>query len=206
MGRIRGARKVSLVASVARRGQSCVVIVHMALSASHGDVRAGQRERGVVVIEGRVRPRCGVVAGSARCRKTRRNVIWIVGIRVICRVAGIAISRHRCVIVVHMALCAWHGEVRASQRKCPGRMIKCRRTPAACGVAERAVRRETRSDVIGIYRAGEISLVAGITICRRRRVVVICMALCAGHRRMSPRQRIIRIERVIEFRVKPVRC
>jgi len=47
---------VEFVAAVTIRRQRCVVIVHVTIGASDGSVRAGQREGGVVVVEGRRRP------------------------------------------------------------------------------------------------------------------------------------------------------
>jgi len=47
----------------------------MALRALHGEVQAGQREPGVVVIEGRICPQDRIVAGLAGLREARRNVI-----------------------------------------------------------------------------------------------------------------------------------
>jgi len=44
------------VTAVTIRRQRCVVIVHVTIGASDGRVRAGQREGGVVVVEGRRRP------------------------------------------------------------------------------------------------------------------------------------------------------
>lgn len=58
---IRGASEVSLVAPVACRGQCCVVVVGVALSACNGCVCAGEREDGGV-IEGRRSPVGGGVA------------------------------------------------------------------------------------------------------------------------------------------------
>lgn len=110
---IRGPRKVCLVAAVACCRQRCVVVIHVALRARHGDVRPGERECGVVVIERRSRPRRSVVTGGACGWKAGGNVIGIGCPRVVCFVAGIAISRHRCVVVVRMALRAGHRDVRA---------------------------------------------------------------------------------------------
>jgi len=76
--------------------------------------------------------------------------------------------------------------------------------PRCRGVADRAIRRETRRDMIRIRRAGEIRLVAGVTRSRRRGVVVIRVALGACQGGMSARQRIVRIERVVKGRIQPV--
>ena len=79
MIRIRGAVEVRLVAADAgsvRAGQ-VVVVVDMALRASHRRVRAGQRESGGRVIKCRSRPRGGVVALLTCLREPRRHVIRV---------------------------------------------------------------------------------------------------------------------------------
>ena len=78
MSGIGGAGKVCLVAAIAGGGQRCVVVVGVALRAGNGDVRAGEREGSVVVIEGGAGPRRCVVAGGASGWEAGRNMIWFV--------------------------------------------------------------------------------------------------------------------------------
>lgn len=101
------------MAAVACCRQCRVVVIHMALRARHGDVRTREWECSVVVIECRARPRRGVVAGGTGGWEAGGDVIGIGCPRVISFVAGIAISWHRCVVVVRMALGAGHGDVSA---------------------------------------------------------------------------------------------
>lgn len=63
---------------------------------------AGERERSVVVIEHRTRPRGGGVAGLAGRREARGCMIWISRSVPICLVASVAVGRQRGVVVVHM--------------------------------------------------------------------------------------------------------
>ena len=64
---------VSLMAAYTSGGQRRVVIVGMAIGAGsrRHRMRSGERERSVVVIEGRVGPEHGVVAHLASGRETR---------------------------------------------------------------------------------------------------------------------------------------
>ena len=103
---------------------------------------------------------------------------------VVCFVAGIAISGHRCVVVIYMALSARNGRMGARQRKCSCRMVEARRTPAAGSVAKRTIRWERGCDVIGSSGPGKVGLMAGVACCRRVYVVVVHVTLRACYRRM----------------------
>jgi hypothetical protein len=109
------------MAAVASCGQRCVVVVSVALRARHGGVRSSQRERCVVVIKGRRGPRCSVVACGASCGEARGRMGWTVSRVPIRCVAGIAICRQRCVVVIHVALRARNGYVESCERK--GRVV-----------------------------------------------------------------------------------
>ena len=106
--RIRGARKLGLMASIARRGKRCVIVVHVALRARNRRMRARQWERRVVVVEARESPRRCVVALCAIRRKTRRHVGRIVSAVEVCLVASIAVGWQSCVVIVRVALHACH--------------------------------------------------------------------------------------------------
>ena len=71
------ALEVFQVAACAGRTGQVVVAVHMTLRALNGRVRSGERESGVVVIEGRSRPGGRVVALRASLRESAGNVIRI---------------------------------------------------------------------------------------------------------------------------------
>ena len=70
--RIGRAVVVALVATDAGGRQRRVVVIHVAVGASHGGVRSGQRESRGVVIEGRAGPVGRAVADIARRRETHR--------------------------------------------------------------------------------------------------------------------------------------
>jgi len=84
-----------------------------------------------------------------------------------------------------------------------GRVVECHRCPIARVVASVARCWEGRRDVTWIRRPGEICLMAAVAVCWQSRVIVICVALHAGHRGMGSRQREDRS--VIESRCSPVR-
>ena len=89
--RIIGSGVIGLVTSVAVCGQRCVVVVGMACSALHRDMRTGKWEYSVVVIERRRTPAVCRVARRAVRRKSRRDVIGAGGaveVGLMARVAG----------------------------------------------------------------------------------------------------------------------
>jgi len=92
---IGGALEVRHVAGGAgsiRRSQ-IVVVVHMAGSARHAHVRAGQRKpRGVMVKIG-LKPRIHSVASLAICGKARRDMTGRNRILKVPRMAGVALRR-----------------------------------------------------------------------------------------------------------------
>ena len=78
-------------------------VVDVAQIAGHRHMCPCQRERSVVVIEGRRTPRRRRVAHIARCRYPRARMWRIVSAVVILGMASVAIRRQRCVVVIHMA-------------------------------------------------------------------------------------------------------
>lgn len=167
-------------------------------------MRASQRERRVVVIERRASPcRCGVAciaSGRESCRGMggiRRSV----PIRLVAAIAG---GWQRCVVVIGVARRAGNGCVCARQRECRVVVIKGGWAPAARGVADGAIRREPRSNVIGVRGSSKIRLMAGVACRRRRCVVIVRMALRAGQRRMHPRKWIVSVHRMVEGDQRPV--
>ncbi len=85
------------------------------------------------------------------------------------------------------------------------RVIESRSCPSRRGMASRARSRETRRCVIRIRRAVVVRLVATHARCRQRRVVVVHVAIGAGHGRVRTGQR-ERRRVVIERRSAPVCC
>jgi hypothetical protein len=63
---------IRLMTTNAGSGEGRVIVVHMAIRAlaRWNSVQAGQWERGVVVVERRIRPRDGVVANFALLRES----------------------------------------------------------------------------------------------------------------------------------------
>ena len=103
--RIRGSGVVLGVAGVAIRRGSCKHVVDVAQGASHSGMRARQRERRVVVIEGRAKPVGGGVTRVARGREAGRLVIRIRRGVVIRHVAvgAKSLRRREVVVIVHVA-------------------------------------------------------------------------------------------------------
>lgn len=78
-------------------------------------MRAGQRERRCVVIEGRRSPSRRIVTRGAGRGESGSDVIGIRGSCVIGLVARVAICRHGCVVVVGVTRRAGNCGVRAGQ-------------------------------------------------------------------------------------------
>lgn len=135
----------------------------MALAAGHVGVRAGQRKRGLIVIERRVHPGGGVVARFARGGECGRDVIGIFCALEVAFMAGVAILGRAGEVAGCVALHALHRSVRAGEREERG-VIETRWRPAGGGVAHGAVRRESGRDMVGTAGALEIGLVARVAV------------------------------------------
>jgi len=149
--RIGGGVVVSLVAPDASGRQGRVIVVDVTVGAlpRRDRVHPGQRERGVVVVEGRVGPQDGVVADFALLRESNGDVIGSGGaveVRQVARNAGGAVQG---VVVVRVAIGAEprRNSVRSGQRESGGRVIKHSVGPLHCVMAIRAGRRDSRGDV-----------------------------------------------------------
>ena len=130
-------------------------------------MRTGERERRVVVIERRASPCRGCVACITSGREPCCGMVGIrcsVPIRLVAAVAG---GWQRRVVVIGVARRTGNGCVCARQREGRVAVIKGGWAPAARGVADGAIRREPRSNVIGVRSSSEIRLMAGVA--RRRR-------------------------------------
>jgi hypothetical protein len=112
-----GRGEVTLVATIAGRWQSGVVVVYVAGGARDSDMSARKRKRRVVVIERGCGPGRCVVAGSAGRGEAGLSMIGIIGSVVVSLMAGVAICRNGCVVVVGMALRARDGEVSSGERE-----------------------------------------------------------------------------------------
>lgn len=196
--------KIRLMAGVAIRRCSRKNIIDVALDATHGHMRAGQRERRVVVIEGGSGPRrCGVTSGAC-CGESRCGVRGVRSAVVIGLVARIAIGRHCCVVAANVAQSAGNSGVSAGEWEGRRVVIERRRSPVGGRVADRAVRREAGGHVIGVCCPREVGLVAGVACCGRCCVVVVRVALHAVQRCVRPCQRIVGIRCMIEHDRCPV--
>ena len=121
-----------LVAPVTVGGQSCVVVVHMAICALDAYVLSRQRECRIVVIECRGRPACGAVAHIALLRETNRNMVRVVGLLEVGQMATDACRIGDVVVVIDVTLTALNGGMSASQRPSRCGVIKALRAPG-CG-------------------------------------------------------------------------
>lgn len=193
MIRIRRALIIHLVAGIAVCRRTREHVVDVATGAGNVDVRARQRERGVVVVEGSARPTRRVVADGTVGRKSSRRVTRVIGVLVVGLVATEAsrVGTGQAEVVVHMALLALQRGVRTGKRESRCRMIERGARPIGCAVAHGAIRREARSHVVGISSFLEIRQVAGGTgrVGTGQVVVAVHMALLALQRSVRTGER-----------------
>ena len=102
--RVGGAVVVLLVTGITVRGNVFVVVVHMALIAGHGLVRAGQGELRFIVIKGCGNPRRRVVAHFTLLRESYLRMIGVIGLVVVRQVAGHASCVSQFVVTVDVTL------------------------------------------------------------------------------------------------------
>ena len=101
-------RIIHPVAGVAVGGRPGENVVDVATVAGHRDMRAGQGEWRIVMVEGRSRPACRVVADGAVRGESRRHVAGVIGvveIRLVATEAG-RIGAGQVVVIVDVALLA----------------------------------------------------------------------------------------------------
>ena len=144
--RIGRALKIFQVAADAgrvRAGQ-VVVAVHVALSALHAGVRAGQGESCGRMIKVCAGPGSRVMALRTGLRECGLHVVRIRGCLEILQVATDArrIRGGQVVVAIHVALHALHSRVGSAQREASGGVIKRRVVPRSRGVALLATGRE----------------------------------------------------------------
>ncbi len=180
---VRGVVVIGLVTSDTGRGQCGVVAVNVAIGAlpRRDRVRSSQRERCVVVVEGRVCPDGGVVAQFAGCWEAGGGVRRAGGASVILLMARVTESAIQCVIVVDVTIGAEarrHG-VRPGQLEAGAGVIECAIGPQDCVVAAFAGRRESRGDVI--HRRSRVVVIRLVTrYAGRARQVVIVVDVAIG--------------------------
>lgn len=116
--------------------QRGVVVVGVALRTGDSDVRSCEWERGVVVIEGRARPGGRVVACGTRGWESGRRVIGVRGSGIVCLMAGVAVGRYCCVVIVGVALRAGDSYMSAGEWEGACGVIEGRWSPCRGGVTE----------------------------------------------------------------------
>jgi len=168
------------------------VVAIRALPRRHG-VGASQGKSRSVVIERRIQPAVGGVAGLAGCRKS--SGVTGGGRFEICRVAGIALGRHR----LELAIChplvtgiAIHGGMRSGEGKAVVMLLNLLYgdLPSADRVALLAIRSQLPLVNVGV------AVLAPLSNIREHRLHV---ALDARHRPVHAQQRIFRLV-VVKFR------
>lgn len=152
-------------------------------------MRALQWKSSGVVIEGRRLPGARRVAARARVRKIRRGMIGICRALKITLMARETIRRRAGELIVHMALAAHHGEMRAGERKARAVVVEIGRPPGIKRVAHLAIVREIAGDMVWIRRSLKIHLVTGETIFRCSCELAVNMTLSTLDRAMRSDQR-----------------
>jgi len=181
----------SVVIAVATRALEHTVVACIRVASCADPVRVAVIHREVRVIERRARPRRCCVASGAGRREPGGSVVRIGRAVVVALVATHAGRRQRRVVVVHVAISAGHGGVRAGQRESRRVVIEGSAGPVRRAVADIARRRETHRCVLRIICIVVIRLVARNASRVRVGQVVIAIGVATGARdcRMRPRQR-----------------
>ena len=179
----------------------------MALHTSGGDVRSGEREFRVVVVEtGRHPSRC-CMADLAILREARRHVVGALGALVVLQVTVIAGGAQGGVLAVRVALHASGANVRTRQRELSLRgVIEHRAGPIRGGVAKLAILRESRrrmGRIVGPLIVLEVTVAASGA---QGRVLAVRVALHASGSDVRARQRELGLRGVIEHGAVPVGC
>jgi len=129
---VRGPLKILQVAARTSRRKACKLVVHVALRASHGHMRASQRKRCFGMVELGARPRRRRMASGAQSRETGRGVIRIRCLIEIREVAAGAVGRRAGELPSSMTLIAGQIDVCAGKRElCGGVVIECRTGPGS---------------------------------------------------------------------------
>jgi len=183
------AGEVGLMAAITVCRECRVVVVGVARGTGNGGVRAGKRERSVVVIEGRRGPAAGGVTDRAVSREAGRDVIWVGGSGEVFLVAAVTTCRQSCVVIVYVARGTSHCGVCAGERKRRVAVIESGRRPCRGVVTRDAGGGKTYRYVIGIVGSRPICLVAAVAVCGQSCVVVVGVACGASDCGVSARER-----------------
>jgi len=204
MVRIGGLVEVRHVARSAIGRHTGEIPADVALRAGQRHVRAGERERRLAMVERGAFPLLRGVANGTILRETRCHVIWIRGFPEIREMASSARCRSSLENVVGVALDAFDGLVRASERKRGFVVIEARALPLSRGVAGIARGGESGSRMIWIRGCVELLEMAGGAVLGRACELVVDVTLSALHGGVRAGQSEGRLA-VIEGRAFPLR-
>ena len=165
--RVGGAVVVGLMAVPAGRAGQAVVIVEVARRALLCGVEAQQLEPGGGVVESGAGPIGRGVAGSAVLREAGRRVVGTGGFLEIGQMTSHAFGRRPREHSVHVALGAWHADMRSGQRESAQAVIERGALPTGGGMATLATGGELAGLVIGIGRVIVVGQVASHALRRR---------------------------------------
>ena len=151
---------IFLVAEEALRGRAVILPVYVTLRTAGTDVRAGEREIGLIMIERCGRPRIGGVTDRAVVIELSLNVVGVVDLLVILLMTRPAIGRRAFVLAADVTGDTAHRNVRSGEREIRTGMIEGGRFPRGRSMTVRAVMTELILHVIGIVHLLVISLMA----------------------------------------------
>lgn len=166
-----------------------IVAIDMAGLALQSRVFPCQRELRRVMIECRRRPGCCGVARLAVLAEIARYVTWVRRLLKICQMTLNTTGVHQMIVASGMASLAGLSCVGAGEGKSCPRMVERCRLPRRGRMARLALRREPRTNVIGICGGGICLLVAGYARDRQSLERIIRMTARAGLCLVSPCQR-----------------
>lgn len=147
---VRGCLVLGPVTAVTIRRQRRVVVIHVAIGASHLGVRPRKRERCVVMVERRRCPGGRAMAYIALLRQSSRHVIGIGGSLKILQVAVHTSCAREVVVSVGVALRALHIGMGAGEWPAGSGVVEGGAGPVSRAVANLALLRESGRNVVGI--------------------------------------------------------
>ncbi len=179
--------EVSQVAGHTSCRQSRILAVAVAIQTLETGMRACQRKLCFAVVEGRALKRSGGMAEGTIGGETGLGMIWIVGAVVVGEVAADACGGRIGELVVGVALGTGQGYVHSCKGEAGGAVVECGAGKTDCRVADRAVLRETRRDMVGIFCTIIIRLMARNALDGSARKDVVDVALAAVNVNMGTR-------------------
>lgn len=175
-----GCLVLGLMARIAVRRRAGVHIIDVAGGAGHGDMGARKRKGCVVVIERSGAPgRCGM-ADITGLRVAASDVVGAGGVVEVRQMAGDTSRGQGGILTIRMACGARQRKMRAGKSPTGLGVIENRAEPVGGGMAERAILRESRCDVIGIGGLVELSEMTPLALGRRSGELTVQVALRAG--------------------------